>query len=115
MSIALRVKIYALAFAAVAMIDAAGFLLRGREDIIDWPSIHGIWVGLSVVSMLLFAFAQKAWIALAAGAVHFAVFALSFLNQFVPFSAVFSYNCMLFNFALFTAYYFSAGRNSSAG
>ena len=106
-----RLKIYALLFILVISVDASLYFLQDLKGIINWESlIHAGWVVISAIFLLAMTYVGKSWIGYSALLIHFSVFLISLLNQFFPIQETFNYYCMLFNFGLFTVYYFSLSR-----
>jgi hypothetical protein len=111
LNISIRLRLYALLFALVVVGDAVFYRLQGEQGIINWQSlVHAGWAVLSALLLLAFAFSGRPWMGYMPLTLHFAVFLLSLMNQFFPFSETLNYYCMLFNLGMFTVYYFSVGR-----
>ncbi len=103
-----RLKLYATVFAAVVLLDLIVFSVTQRQVIIDWHSLlHAGWASIATILLLFWAFIRKKWIGYVGLLLHFAVFLVVTLNQFLHFTVYFNYYCLLFNLAMFNIYYFS--------
>jgi hypothetical protein len=99
-------RFYASAFLWVLSLDALLYVFSEGNRIVNWESgIHSGWVTASALFLLAAAYGPKSWRRLPY-ALHGLVFAAALLNQFFAFSPILNYQCMLFNLALFTAYFF---------
>ncbi len=104
----IRLKLYATMFATVVLLDLAVFSITQREVIIAWHSLlHAGWASFATILLLFWAFTRKRWIGYFGLLLHFVVFFVVMLNQFLHFTVYFNYYCLLFNLAMFNIYYFS--------
>lgn len=86
--------------------DLAKFYSVGGPNIINWHSfVHPAWVFFGFGSLLAAARIQKDFLARSFFWIFFTVFCAALLNQYLNFSEILTYNCMLFN-AIFVALYF---------
>ena len=99
---------------ALVIFDWTRTMIFGQTGIINWNSpIHAGWVVFSSLILMFAAFLKRKIIHHLGLNMHFFVFALSFMNQIIPFNDTFNYYCMLFNFGIFTAYFFSKNYNTN--
>jgi hypothetical protein len=91
----------------LVVFDAAKFLIVGGATIINWRSfIHPFWVILAAGLYFVGARVNKKWFWNALLALYSTIFILALVNQYVPFTEVLSYNCMLFNLMFVPLYLF---------
>ena len=107
-SLILRLQVYAVIFSAFVAIDAFRSMIFDKPGIISWHSaIHSGWVVFSSILLLAAAFLKFKIIKYFGLILYFAIFLLTLVNQSLTFSETLNYYCMLFNFSLFTIYYFA--------
>lgn len=86
--------------------DLAKFYGVGGPNIINWHSfVHPAWVFFSFGSLLGATLVQEALLTKTLFWIFFSVFCAALLNQYLNFSEILTYNCMLFN-AIFVAIYY---------
>lgn len=87
--------------------DGAKFILVGGPGIINWNSfIHPAWVITAFATISLISYFLRPWMTYSAFFVYLFIFALSLLNQYLQFTPVLTYNCMLFNLVFTSIYFF---------
>lgn len=101
-----RVLIFALIGFLLILFDWIKFLMIGEPNIVNWHSfVHPAWVFFGFGSLLLAWFFRSKVLWRGFFWLFFAVFIAALLNQYLSFSEILTYNCMLFN-AIFVAIYF---------
>lgn len=101
-----RVRIFAILAFFLVFFDLVKFYIVGGPNIINWNSlVHPLWVFVGFGSLLAATFIQKAFLTKTFFWIFFSVFCVALLNQYLNFSEILTYNCMLFN-ALLVAIYF---------
>jgi len=92
---------------SVAVIaDLLKFLSVGGPNIINWNSfVHPAWVVTAIVLLVIstYLYSLRIWFF----GIYFIVFAVALLNQYLHFSEILTYNCMLFNLVFVSLYLMS--------
>lgn len=101
-----RLFIFGILFAAALAFDFLKYQFIGGDTIANWWEwAHTVWVVFAPVSIFLAVFIpslRNVFLIL-----YTAVFAAALFNIYYPFSDILTYNCMLFNLVLATAYFFA--------
>jgi len=109
-----KLFIYVFLFLAVVAVDGVLFLTVEGPNIISWRSIiHPAWVIVAVSLLGIGALVWRRWMWQTLFILYFAMFVAALLNQYLSFTEVLTYNCMLFNLIFVTLYYFLGGQNKS--
>ena len=96
-----------LIFAAVVAVDWVLYRTIGGPNIINWRSfVHPAWVigALALLGVGVAMWRRRVWQTLFG--LYFTVFVVALLNQYLSFTEVLTYNCMLFNLVFVTLYCF---------
>jgi len=102
-----RLIIFASLFSLAVVVDGIKFLSVGGPNIIDWPSIvHPAWVIIAITLLFVGIFFDRLVVWQTLFGIYFLVMIASLLNQYIPFTTILTYNCMLFNLTFATLYFF---------
>lgn len=103
-----RTRTFAILAFLLVFFDLAKFWFIGGPNIINWHSfVHPAWVFFGFGSLLIANIIQRVFFTKILFWVFFTIFCAALLNQYLNFSEILTYNCMLFN-AIFVAIYFTA-------
>lgn len=110
MRIASRQFIVAEVVLVMVIIDLIKFFAIGGATIVNWYStIHPFWVFLAIVLLFMAAGRKSNTFSNALFGLYLVIFFASYINQYIPFTPVLTYNCMLFN-AIFAVAHYLSGR-----
>lgn len=95
----------------MVIFDLVKFLTVGGATIVNWYStIHPFWVFLAIVLLFMAARRKNSTFSNAMFGLYLVIFLASYINQYIPFTPVLTYNCMLFNAIFAVAHYLSGKR-----
>lgn len=102
-----RLIIFGSSFFAIVILDGLKFIAVGGPNIINWHSfIHPGWVFVTLALFFLGVWRNTRIVWKALFGIYLVVFLFALANQYVPFSSVLTYNCMLFNLIFVSLYFF---------
>lgn len=95
----------------MVILDLAKFWAIGGATIVNWYStIHPLWVFIAIVLLFIGARRDRRTLSNALFGLYLVIFFASYINQYIPFTSVLTYNCMLFNAIFAVAHYLSGKR-----
>ena len=110
MRIQTRPIIIAEVILVMVILDLVKFLTIGGSTIVNWHSfIHPFWVIGAIAYLFVAASIDRPKLWRSLFGLYLIIFLASYLNQYAGFTAVLTYNCMLFN-AIFAVAHYLAGR-----
>lgn len=102
-----RLKIFVAILSLLVIFDAVKFLTVGGATIINWHSfVHPFWVILAAALYFTGTIIDAKWFWNALLALYSIVFIAALVNQYIPFTAVVTANCTLFNLIFIPLYLF---------
>lgn len=107
-----RLRIFTTVLFLLLVFDAIKFLTYGGVTIINWNSfIHPFWVITAAVLYFIGSLVNEKWVWNVLLVVYSVVFITALVNQYVPFTDILTYNCMLFNLFFIPLYLFLGSGN----
>lgn len=107
-----RLKIFVTILLLLVVFDAAKFLTFGGTTIINWYSfIHPFWVFIAVVLYFTGTKINAKWFWNVLLCVYSVVSVAALINQYISFTNVLTYNCMLFNLVFIPLYIFLGSKD----
>jgi len=101
-----NIFLYISSFGIIVTFDGLKYLLAGGPNLINWQSfIHPAWVISAIVILAANAYFWKPALFKLSFIVYFIIVAASLINQYLPFSEILTYNCMLFNLVFASIYF----------
>lgn len=94
----------------MVILDLAKFWFMGGATIVNWYSaIHPFWVFLAIVLLFAASGKKRRSLSNALFGLYLIVFLASYINQYMDFTPVLTYNCMLFNAVFAVAHFLTSG------
>lgn len=101
-------------FSLAVVGDWLKFEILGGPNIINWHSlVHPAWVFSALFFLAVGIAAEKRIIWQSLFGLYLAIFLAALLNQYYFFTALLTYNCMLFNLVFVAIYFFLNSPQSS--
>ncbi len=103
-----RLEIFGKLFFLVAAFDLLKSIVLGGATIVNWHSfVHAGWVTVAILMIFAAAKFEARFFRRLLFVMYFLVFLTALLNQYLFFSDILNYNCMLFNLVLTAVFFFA--------